>query len=69
MFKKHTNWLRQWIPVISAFEFFMCVSAAGIKSPHLWEQGNKSLIPLANTDMVAHDYRHCCDCTGLPTLI
>jgi len=71
MFQRHTNWLQQWIPGISAFDFFMYATGAGIKFPQLWEQSNKStsIIPLANTDMIARDYEHCYDCTGLPTLI
>jgi len=58
MLKKHTNWLQQWIPVILVFGFFMYVTGAGIKFPHLWVQSNKSLIPLSNTDMNEHDYQH-----------
>jgi hypothetical protein len=46
----------------------MYASGAGIKFPHIWEQSNKSLIPLANTDMIAQDYQHWYDCKGLPTL-
>jgi hypothetical protein len=44
--------------VVSLFGFFMDVSGAGIKFPHLWEQSNKSLIPLTNNEMIAQDYQH-----------
>ena len=58
MFRRHANWLQQWIPVISAFDFFMYLTGSGIKFPHLWDQSNKSIIPLTNTDMIAQDYQH-----------
>jgi hypothetical protein len=56
MFKKYTYLLQQWIPVILFVGCYMYVGGAGIKFPYLWEQSNKSLIPRANTDMVALDY-------------
>ena len=46
------------IPVISVFGFYMYVVGASIKYPHIWKQSNKSLIPLANTDIIAQDYQH-----------
>lgn len=58
MFKKYTNWLQQWIPVVSLFGFFMDVSGTGIKFCQQWEQTNKSLIPLTYTEMIAQDYQH-----------
>jgi hypothetical protein len=41
--------------VIRVYGFFMYVSGTSIKFPDLWEQNNKSLIPLANSDMIAQD--------------
>jgi len=41
--------------VTSVFVFYVYVVGVGIKYPHLWKQSNKSLIPLANTDMIAQD--------------